>query len=261
MGIWATWVGVGSFIMYNLAPQLEHSFGWQSVWWTGSGLAVIALLLFIVFMRLPADACIRCEDSSIRSIEPDQLQFAAVLGNRDIWLLGLEFGCFNITFTGFLTYFPTFLSDVRDFSLSHASFVASLVTLAGLVSAPLSGLLSDRIGSRRLLITVPFLLIAGLWVFPFQVTEWALYAFVVALGVLSLAIATATFAAVPEVIASPNQTGMGLAVIALFANIGILTGPLLVGKMVETVGWVFTGYWLIPICVFGALVARAIKVR
>ena len=36
MGIWATWVPVGSVLMYNLAPALAAARGWQAVWWLGA---------------------------------------------------------------------------------------------------------------------------------------------------------------------------------------------------------------------------------
>src|SRR5512143_3747353 len=39
MGIWASWVPVGSFVIYNLAGPLLQSFGWQSIWWFGALLA------------------------------------------------------------------------------------------------------------------------------------------------------------------------------------------------------------------------------
>ncbi len=53
MGVWATWVSLGSLLIYNIAPPVEETAGWQSVWWFAAGLTCAAVLLFAIFFRLP----------------------------------------------------------------------------------------------------------------------------------------------------------------------------------------------------------------
>ena len=36
MGIWATWVPLGSLLVYILAPTMVTTVGWRSVWWLGA---------------------------------------------------------------------------------------------------------------------------------------------------------------------------------------------------------------------------------
>ena len=203
MGIWATWVPVGSVVMFNLAPALGTALGWQAVWWSGAGFAMVALLLYWPLVRVPTPARDRRHEP-LNSIAGPSPTFGAALANRSIWLLGLEFACFNIVLIGLFTYFPTFLAEVRGYSLAQAAFIASLSTLVALGSAPLAGWLSDHMGSRRLFVAVPFLVIAGMMLWPFHATGWTLYAFVILLGVMSGATPTATFAAAPEVMGTPS---------------------------------------------------------
>ena len=260
MGIWATWVPIGSVVMLNLAPALETSRGWQAVWWTGAGFALVALVLYWLFMRLPASPGDRRHEPS-DATEGAFVGVGVALANRGIWLLGLEFACFNIVLIGLYTFFPTFLMEVRGYSLAQAAFITSLSTLFALGSAPLAGWLSDRMGTRRLFVAIPFLVIAGLMLMPFHVTGWALYAFVIVLGIISGATPTATFAAAPEVMGDPQLTGIGMAVVSLGMNLGIVLGPLLVGLLVQTIGWVSAGYWLIPISLIGFVASWLVKVR
>jgi predicted MFS family arabinose efflux permease len=260
MGIWATWVPVGSVVMLNLAPALATAAGWRAVWWAGSGIALIALLLYGLFMRAPAPSDDR-RDEQLHRAGGTSSTFGAALGNRSIWLLGLEFACFNIVLIGLMTFFPTFLIEVRGYTLAAAAFITSLATLITLASAPLSGWLSDRIGSRRLLLAVPFFIFAAMMVFPFQATGWTLYAFVVLLGIFAGATPTATFAAAPEVMASPHLAGIGLGVVSLGMNLGIGLGPLLFGTLVERMGWVSAGYWLIPVSLIGFAASWLVRVR
>lgn len=46
MGIWATWVPVGSSIAYNIAVPLQTSFGWRGIWWIGAALGLIAFIVY-----------------------------------------------------------------------------------------------------------------------------------------------------------------------------------------------------------------------
>ena len=39
MGIWATWVPVGSVLMFNSAYPLAEAQGWRSLWWVGLAVA------------------------------------------------------------------------------------------------------------------------------------------------------------------------------------------------------------------------------
>ena len=56
MGLWATWVPAGSIIMYNTAPLLTTTFGWQAVWWASAGFTVLVLALFLLAFRTPSAA-------------------------------------------------------------------------------------------------------------------------------------------------------------------------------------------------------------
>lgn len=256
MGIWATWVPVGSVLMYNIAPALGLSLGWQVVWWLGAGFALVTLILFGLLMRMPPATT---EVGDAIADAPPKLGEA--LANKNIWLLALQFGCLNLVFIGFGTFFPTFLSDVRGYSLGQAAFIASLGTFVVLVASPLFGWLSDRIGSRKLFFTYPYILFAGLMALPFVVTGWTLYAFSFVLGILAGAVPTATFAAAPEVMGRPQLAGFGLAIVAVGQNLGMVIGPLMFGALVERIGWAGAGYALIPFCLLGFAAGWLVKVR
>jgi len=261
MGVWATWVPLGNVVMYNLAPALATSTGWRAVWWTGAGFALIALVLYGRLLR-PSPA--RAGDDGLPPTESSQEAvpgLMASLANRSIWLLGLQFAILNVVLIGLYTYLPAFLAGERGYSLAGAAFVVSLSTAVVLGSAPLAGWLSDRIGSRRLVITVPFLVIAALLLVPFQVTGWPLYACLILVGLVSGATPTATFAAAPEVMRDPRLAGIGLGVVSLGMNAGMVMGPLLFGALVETAGWAAAGTWMAFLCVVGFAAAWLVKVR
>ncbi len=107
MGLWATWVPVGTLVMYLFAPALAAANGWQMVWWVGAGYALLAGVIYALFMRQPP---------ALRQpglADPHDQNILKAISNRNIWLLALTFACFNLIFVGFATYFPTFLHEAR----------------------------------------------------------------------------------------------------------------------------------------------------
>jgi MFS family permease len=145
--------------------------------------------------------------------------------------------------------------------LGQAAFISSITSIVVLISAPLAGLISDHIGSRRLVFSLPFLPIALLFMLPFRVTGWQIVTFLVAQGLLAGGIPTATFTAAPEVMRNPQWAGLGLAVVLVGQNLGLLVGPILFGQLIHSMGWVTAGYMMIPVCLVGFVCGWMVKVR
>ena len=262
MGIWATWVPVGRIVMYNVAPAVGTALGWQAVWWFGAAFALVAFVLFWAMFRVPP-GWTRTKpaaqtDEGLSPVEGPRLGQA--MANRNVWFLSLTFCCYSIAFLAFSTFLPTFLVSARGYSLATAASVASLTGVT-IGSCPLGGWISDRIGSRKRVYTVAFLLVAAMWLLPFRIAGWLMPAFAVVLGIVAGPVPTATFAAVPEVMGRPGLAGIGMAVVALGQSLGMFIGPVLFGRLVEMIGWAAAGYTLIPICLLGVVAGWLVKVR
>jgi len=258
MGLWATWMPAGSLIMYNLAPALATTFGWQAVWWFGAGSAAIIFALYGLLMRMPT-ATPQTQQPGAAGIAPPKLTDG--FANRDIWLLALLFSCFAGVFLAFGTFFPTFLATERDYSLGQASATASLTTMMILFSAPLAGWVSDRIGSRKLVYMIPLAVTALMLLLPFRLFGWQIPAFLMAQGLMVGAIPSATFAAVPEVMGKAQLAGIGMAILMAGQNLGMFVGPAVFGGLIESIGWITAGYILIPVCVVGVIAGWFVRVR
>jgi predicted MFS family arabinose efflux permease len=255
MGIWATWVPMGSILMYNMAPMLATLYGWQSVWWVGMVFALLMAVFSGLLLRRPPIKPI------VLPPDPSQRASWKALANRDIWFLAACFACFNLALVNIATYYPTFLNEVRGITLSQASFITSIPALLVMVASPLSGWFSDRINSRRLVFTLPYLVLAVILIFPFQVSGWQINALMVVYGFVIGLIPTAVFAAAPEIMRRPELAGLGLAAILVGQNFGQLVGPVLFGALVKTLGWTPAGFLLIPICLLGFLCGWMVRVR
>jgi nitrate/nitrite transporter NarK len=255
MGIWATWFPIGAVVIYNLAPMMASSFGWQSVWLAGAGFAVLMMVLSGLLVTRPPS-------SNQAGSQPQSApKMGQALANRNIWLLALAFACMNFSMSALSTYYPTFLNEARDYPLGQAAFISSIATLVILFSSPMAGWLSDRAGSRRLFFSLPFLALAALFALPFRVTGWQITALMIFQGLLLGAVPTATFAAATEIMRKPEWAGLGLAVILLGQNFGQLLGPIFFSEMIGGLGWVTAGTLLIPFCLLGFVSGWMVKVK
>jgi len=134
-------------------------------------------------------------------------------------------------------------------------------TPAAVFSQPIGGYLSDHLRMRRLLIIISSILMGLICLFPFAATGWMIPVLIIGLGIVSGTIVPATFAAVPEVMAPPQLAGIGMAVLALGQNLGMLIGPIMFGKLVEAMGWAGAGYTLIPVCAISVVAVCLAKFR
>ena len=78
-----------------------------------------------------------------------------------------------------------------------------------LASALLEDVLSDRIGSRRLVFSMPFIAFAVMMLFPCNFSGWQIYTLMILLGSFVSVVPTATFAAAPEVMGKPELACSG----------------------------------------------------
>jgi MFS family permease len=252
MGVWGIWVPLGSLIMFNIAPALEASAGWQAVWWAGSAFALVAFLLFWLLVRIPPTVEAGSPTGKQANAAQEMPDLRQALARKNIWLLALAYGCYNFIVVGVvITYFPTFLNTARGYSLANASVVTSISFMVSVFAAPLGGWLSDRLGTRKPFLMVPYVILAIWIVLAFSADGWLVTAAMLVFGVIASLIPISIFAVVPEAMGSARLVGLGMAVLLLGQNLGQLLGPLVFGRLVEKVGWVNSGYWVAPVVLIG----------
>ena len=261
MGVWATWVPVGSTAMLVIAPLLAGENAWQRVWWFGCIYAIVVGVMFLLFVRPARQGMSIGETPASARTTAGRDLMSHILRNRDLWLLSFVFLCFNTAFIGFVTWAPTFLNSVRGISLSDSALLVSLVPMLNIGSCPFSGWLSDRIGSRKWVMVAPMLVMSVLWPLTALVGEGIFLALILVLGWISGFVPTGIFASGPELAGDERLSGMAVAILQVGMNAGMLLGPLVLGWLIEIAGWSVAFGVLTPVCIAGATAAWATRVR
>jgi MFS family permease len=272
MGLWASCIGVGNTAMFILAPMIAapaegdplQIYHWEYVWWTAALFAVFAFIVFALFFRLPKQEEAAEPPAPVGADNVPQAppSLTKAMANRNLWFLSIAFLTFNLVIMALNTFYPVFLEVVRSYTKEAASSTTSLLMLIAIFSAPLGSLVSDKLKSRKLVIVIPFVIIAGMFFCPFSIEgAGMIQIYLIVMGIMMGPVAPIILAAVPETMPSPQTIGIGMGVAALGQNLGMFIGPVLFGYLLETQTWQTTGYVMIPICIIGIIAACMAKIR
>jgi MFS family permease len=257
MGIWASWVPVGGFIMYNLAGPLLNSFGWQGIWWFGALFASVALVIYAVVVSAPPGTPTAGDHT------PESGgSFGTSMFNPASWTLALVFATFNFTFLAYATWAPSYFNAALGVDSSTASFYASLMGLALIPSTLVAGWVLDHVKNRHLVITAALLLSGLLCLFSFQLGGAnAIVPYMIMLGLVAGFVPTAIFTLASETMPDPRFAGLALGIVSTGQNLGMFFGPPIVGAKIAGGNWAAGIAPLVISLTIGVAAAIGLQVR
>ena len=264
LGAWCTWVPMAITIDFNLAPALAQSFGWQSVFYFVVGITAVALVLFLIFYRMP------CAQSSIPNygVEGNLRDCFKYLKNKYIWILGLTFLVFNFIQGGVVnTYYPTYLGSM-GFDMGTAGFMTSIITLIGFVMNPLSGAWSDRLPINKKYILVMLFAVTSVISFvvgfPPELNAFGtigIWVFIVLMGFSAAFGGGGSRPLAPAILSSSAMAAtLGMAVMQFTQCFGQMLAPIYGACLDAGLGWVSTAWvTVIPLSIVALLLSFFIK--
>jgi len=124
---------------------------WRPIWWVAFGFTAVVLLLLIGIARFP-------KTDTIRTSGVDLSIIRQIPRWREVTLAYAVFGGMS---AGFGTFIVAALQDHGGVSKSNSLLVFSLMGVAGMISAPACGALSDRLGRIAVLRLAAIVLLAA----------------------------------------------------------------------------------------------------
>jgi MFS family permease len=221
-----------------LSPLLG---GWRHVLYFYGGIAIVFSLYWQFKVKLPE----RNSSKGSEEIVSFQRAFAYLFRLKALWLIGLCFMFYQCCTVGMLGYLPYFLQNIGWDVTTASSTLAVFMAVSTLGAIPLA-ILSDRTGSRKILLQATFLSsIAGVGLISIVHNEvlWAL----VILASIFYGVAPALFTTLcienKEVGAAYSGTAVGI--MLGIANIGKTFAPPLGNSLADissTIAWPFI-FW------------------
>jgi MFS family permease len=225
-----------------LIPLLNRQHGaggWRAGWFT---LALIVLAVAVVDALLlrdrPADMGLEPLGGPAAAFEPPAHHpqgIGGVLRRGALWYLGLLYFLFGFTYVIAATFMVTSLVRDRGFPESVAGTFWSAVGALSLLSGPIFGTLSDRIGRRGGLAIVFGLQALAYGLFASGLPGWPLALAVACYGVTVWSVPS-IMTAVAADLAGPRNAAAAFGFITFIFGLGQMSGPVAAGALAEASG-------------------------
>ena len=164
-GLIVTMAMIGGMVAQTPLTKLVELLGWRHALFVDAGLGVV--IISIVWMYVcdyPGDKqeVIEQEKQNVNDMQIGQSMRLAYLKSQN-WLCGAYTSLMNLPLVllGAL-WGMLYLQQVHGFTSTQASYVTSMVFVGTIIGAPAAGWISDRIGYRRLPMTIGALISFGL---------------------------------------------------------------------------------------------------
>lgn len=265
LGIWATWVPLGSMIMFSVAEPLQTAFDWRALWWFGALLTLIATVIYALVVTLPPQSRTEAPAAPPTAAPAVRSLFSPALG-----LLTLGFALYAFAVLGYNTWAPSYLSAALGMDAAAANLSTSLIFIAALPANILAGWLLDRVRRRAILLNGGFLITTVLLYWSFRLGSLQVVApYMVTLGFVSNLLPPAYFTLAPESIGTANatsssaghsapggqaQASLALAAILAGSNVGALAGPPVLGALLSAGPWTWGSTCLVIVAILGTMV-------
>ena len=302
MGVWGIWGCVGSTAAALLAPTLFEAAGFSGVWAAFAVVAALAAVLVAVAIRVPRacvsesageaapgaaggvapetagggeaaacgaavatpDARARASAGTAPSAAPSRLPLSAYrpLLRRDVLLFFVGFAVFNICLLAVLSYVPTIL-QMQGFDPTLSGFVSTAPMLLSVVSSPLFGGMSDRLGRTKPLLVASMLVMGPCTFLLYTQTGALLWVAVAVMGLVGMGGIGMFLAGYAKLVPDPALAAGSMGVMIFVQGLGQFLGSYLVQMLLgpQLDQWLFAGAVVMALGLAGTVSLALCRLR
>ena len=254
MGIWGIWGCLGSTIAAVVTPTVFETLGFSGLWILFAAIAACAAVLVSVAIRVPQEA--QGQDSAVSESDgplAEKPRYREML-TRDIVLFFVGFAIFNICLLAILSFVPTIL-QMQGFDPTLSGLISTAPMLLSVISSPLFGVISDKIGRCKPLLVAAMLVMGPCTLALYTQTGALLWVAVVVMGLVGMGGVGMFLSGYMKLLPRPELASIGMGVMILVQGLGQFLGTFLVqillGPTLEN--WVFAGTALMVMGLVGTV--------
>jgi len=260
---------LGPAIASLVAAGIIAAYGWRSVFITLGFPGFLMALAIWFYVRdkpsehphmssqelseLPAESVASTAKGAIAS---PGITFKELLKTPILWQMVLIWFLFDITFWGFVSWLPSYLMKIRQFTLLQTGINGSIPFFVGTVGMLVGGYLSDRLKGQRKWVFIPNALIAGFLLYMTYSVESAQMAVVYqSISAFFMFIAFAAFWGLVIDAVPAHIMGSGSATVNFGGQVAGFISPFVMGYLIDQAKGSFNGAFIFLII---AIVASAV---
>lgn len=254
MGIWGIWGCLGSTIAAVVTPTVFETLGFSGLWILFATIAGCAAVLVSVAIRVPQetqgqDPAVPESDGSLA----EKPRYREIV-TKDIVLFFVGFAIFNICLLAILSFVPTIL-QMQGFDPTLSGLISTAPMLLSVISSPLFGVISDKIGRCKPLLVAAMLVMGPCTLALYTQTGALLWVAVVVMGLVGMGGVGMFLSGYMKLLPRSELASIGMGVMILVQGLGQFLGTFLVqillGPTLEN--WVFAGTVLMVMGLVGTV--------
>ena len=229
MGILMCYISLGQAFINKLAPVLSPtSDSWRNIWWFVTVYAIVFLVLWFLFLR----------KVDVRETSENQtISVGNALKNPSMWFVALAMFFFMLAVQGILTFYTSFFVQFKGLEQNYAASICGYHGLAGCVGAVISGIIMDKLHTKKFFGMVVMIISAILLVLVPHVPAAMAALQVIILGFTVNLFPPIVYASMPEVCEHPVDVPISIGVANTLQNFGSLVAGIIVGAIIDGIGW------------------------
>ena len=246
-GIWALWVCLGSVLGGVLTPTLYAATGFVGVWVIYAAAAVVFAVVVAVIVKFPGG---KAAEAPAPEATEEKVSYAELF-RPNILLFFFAFLVFNMTLLAVLGFAPTFMQQ-QGVDPTLSGFVSTLPMLLAVISSPLFGTLSDKMGRCKPLYLASLAVMGPCTLILLTQTGPLMGIGAIVMGLVGLGGPVMCLTSYINVLGRPELMSIGMGMLMLVQSLGQFLGtwlvPILLGP--DMSAWLFAGAVM---CVIGLI--------
>lgn len=248
-------IGSGFAIIFSgkLIPYINTklgSDGWRTSWFILGIIVIMIAFICLFFLRnRPKDLGLKMvgeETGVITGSANERFKNINIYKSGIIYHLGVIYFLFGYTYVIYATFIVTTLVKERGFPESLAGNFWAAVGLFSLLSGPVFGTLSDKLGRKAGLILVFLFQFISYMLVATNLPGIYLYLSIFFFGVVAWSIPSIMAAAVGDYV-GPERAAKAFGFITFIFGIGQITGPSVAGILAEKTGSFTSSFYMAAI--------------
>ena len=219
----------------------------QTVFGILGAMYVVALILWLLIV--PSSLKVHGVASSQKATREQTLR---VYKNPSVWLTSIALIFFTLVSNVFSVYVVRFLM-LKGMERGIAASTYSWMTILGTISMVVIGFLADKLGTKRKIAIVGFLVCALAMFLLAKLPINLIFIYVILFGTFPRGTVGLTNAAASELAEVPSDVPIVTSLKNMILQIGNVTGGILIGYLIQFKGYEFTSMALGCGCVIGAI--------
>jgi nitrate/nitrite transporter NarK len=249
LGIFSIGGSVGLISSSTISPYVATIIGWRG---TIMGIGLLGIMS-TAFMW------VTLKDNEVEERIVGDGDLSDVLTDKSFWALGaIQMARLGANYV-FIAWLPLLLQEEFGMSLVAAGAAFSLFNIAGMVSNPLGGIVSDRLGEKIVLLVSFAVLAVSSFAFTLVKGGFPIYLVLLVIGWFINFVRSPSFSLIPRLY-GVERAGRVSGIQNSLASIGALLLPFLIGYIRDATDSYWAG-WIALALVLGVVAVSALFLR